>query len=165
MWKLIPGYEGRYRINEEGHVDSCFFGTWRRRRTSITPTGYHNIALCLRAERREYRLARLVAELFIPNLEDKPEVNHIDGDKDNNHADNLEWMTHEENMAHAAANGLIPDRRGERNGRSALTAEQVKTMRRIYEEGGKTQTQVGKMFGASPYRAHRVLRYKQWTHI
>lgn len=55
---------------------------------------------------KKYPIHRLVAEIFIPNLDNKPEVNHIDGNKHNNRYDNLEWVTTSENRLHAYKTGL-----------------------------------------------------------
>jgi hypothetical protein len=60
-----------------------------------------------------YYIHRLVAEYFIPNVENKPEVNHKDGNKLNNSVDNLEWMTHKENCEHRELNGLANTKRDE----------------------------------------------------
>lgn len=64
--------------------------------------------LCINhdGEKKSYFFHRLVAEVFVPNPQSLPCVNHMDGDKSNPHPDNLEWCTHQQNMAHAAESGL-----------------------------------------------------------
>lgn len=68
--------------------------------------GYEVIDLYCGSVRRRFRVHRLVADAFIPNPYNKPEVNHIDGNKRNNRVDNLEWVTRQENIRHAWDNGL-----------------------------------------------------------
>ena len=68
--------------------------------------GYDRVSL----EEKPYRIHRLVAEAFIPNPLNLPEVNHKDGNKKNNCVENLEWVTHQENMAHAVKTGLFGER-------------------------------------------------------
>lgn len=75
-------------------------------------------------EKKKFLVHRLVAEAFIPNPENKPEVNHIDGDKTNNHVSNLEWVTRSENMQHAFKTGLNSNI-GINNSRSLLTEREV----------------------------------------
>lgn len=78
------------------------------------------------------RVHRLVAEAFIPNPDNKPAVNHKDGDKSNNHHTNLEWATHAENSQHAYSTGLGTALCGEKHYNSKLTAEDVVAIRKDY---------------------------------
>ena len=68
--------------------------------------GYLAVDLYRDGRRKTERVHRLVAEAFVPNPDNKPEVNHIDGNRYNNNASNLEWVTHKENVHHAWDNGL-----------------------------------------------------------
>lgn len=164
VWRSIDGYNDQYRVSNHGRVQSNYTGAWRDLAQAKLRKRYRKVALCLDGTRKDIAVHRLVATAFIPNPHGKPEINHIDGDPSNNQLENLEWVTKSENMRHAFRVGLM-HHRGEHNGRAILTADQVRAMRRIYAKGGKTQTEVGQMFGVSPYRAHQVLRNKQWTHI
>lgn len=122
IWKDIEGFEGYYQVSNLGRVKSLdreiVFNNGksekaktmiRGRILSITKQtqGYSQVGLCKNGTQKSYRLNRLVAKAFIPNPFGKPEVNHIDGNKDNNRADNLEWVTSQENSIHALKNGLI----------------------------------------------------------
>lgn len=119
-WRDIPGYAGLYQITPSGMVWSCCRVVNRNSgkpniirgailNSHMNPTGYLTVALTnTNHQTRTYLLHRLVAMTFIPNPENKPEVNHIDGDKLNCHIDNLEWVTRYENQHHAVVNGLTP---------------------------------------------------------
>lgn len=101
----IPGLEGRYAVTEDGKVFSHCANAFRK--TPIGKRGYPVVSI--RDENGKPRLMtvhRLVAKTFIPNPNNLPEINHIDGDKTNNHVGNLEWVTRRENDAHARATGL-----------------------------------------------------------
>lgn len=73
----------------------------------VNGKGYWVVQLFHEELRRTRPIHRLLAEAFLPNLEDKPEVNHINGDKLDNRLENLEWVTHQENIIHAYRIGLI----------------------------------------------------------
>ncbi len=105
----IHGFEGLYAITSDGQVLSAKKG-WKPLRPGIKPGGYQFVGLYSGQKAKpSYRMIhRLVAEAFIPNPESKDEVNHLDGNKLNNQAANLEWSTRSENAAHGFANGLIP---------------------------------------------------------
>jgi hypothetical protein len=119
VWRDIPGYEGRYQVSDLGRVKSlafcqrCVFKNGRegQRRTKerilatqVQNSGYTLVHLHLDNQRKACSVHRLVAAAFVTGCGD--EVNHIDGDKGNNRAPNLEWVTSSENKEHAVATGL-----------------------------------------------------------
>lgn len=115
IWKDIDGYDGLYRISNEGRILSMKFGPQKLKNTSpkimkqsISSSGYLHVQLYKNGKSSTKLIHILVANAFIPNLLNKPEVNHIDGNKKNNSANNLEWVTKSENAQHAIKNGLKP---------------------------------------------------------
>ena len=102
-WEIIDGYNERYLISNFGRVLSLCGRTKLLRGGSTG--GYHYVGLYRDKRIQQAYVHRLVAEYFVPNPDGKPEVNHIDGDKDNNRSDNLEWVTSSENTIHAYRNG------------------------------------------------------------
>lgn len=107
-WMDIPNTGGRLQISSEGRVRS--FLRDKRNGAILKATedrkGYLRLRVTIDRENRCYKVHRLVAEAFLDNPEGCPQVNHIDGDKHNNRADNLEWVTNVENARHAIKAGL-----------------------------------------------------------
>ena len=97
QWKDIEGYEGIYRINEVGEIQTKHYGSWRKLKPSIRKDGYYAIGLNLNKKTKWTYVHRLVALHFIPNPDGLPQVDHIDNDKGNNNVENLRWVTHREN--------------------------------------------------------------------
>lgn len=112
MKKTITGFE-RYSVDECGNVSNNITGTMLK--TRLSTNGYLRVGLrtgTVEYERpKTLNIHRLVAEHFIPRVQGKEQVNHKDGNKLNNHIDNLEWATNSENIRHAYANGLYPEKR------------------------------------------------------
>ena len=117
IWKDIKGYEGLYQVSNLGRISSntgyikrkdgrLFFKEGRILKNTSSGVGYYQVKLCKDAIKINIRNHRAVAEAFIPNPENKPEVNHIDGNKQNNRVDNLEWCSYNENLKHAYNNKL-----------------------------------------------------------
>ena len=98
VWKDIPEYEGLYQVSNLGRVKSL------KREKFLKPNvdayGYLCVDLYKNKNHNFKRIHRHVAEAFIPNLENKPQINHIDGNKQNNNVNNLEWVTPCENIKH-----------------------------------------------------------------
>ena len=131
QWRDIDGYDGRYQISNFGRVKSSKYKTPRIRKTQLTATGYLQVGLHKQNQMTLFYVHRLVAEMFIPSIEGKPQVNHIDGNKLNNHASNLEWCTVAENNQHSYDMGLNTSG-GERTD-AHLTNEQVEWCRLVYK--------------------------------
>lgn len=101
-WKPVVGYEDIYEISDKGRLKSLVKGYPMLRKCSPHKTlGYPYTSLSDEGKTKMAYIHRLVAEAFIPNPQNKEEVNHKDGNKANNDISNLEWVTHQENMNHA----------------------------------------------------------------
>ena len=96
-WRNIPSCDERYYVSSDGRV----LGANGLLKPVRGKDGYLRCNIAQDGKFRLWLVHRLVAEAFIPNPDNKPEVNHIDGDKTNNNASNLEWVTREENIRHA----------------------------------------------------------------
>lgn len=109
IWKPVVGYENRYEVSNTGKVRSSHFNEPIILST-IVFQGYEIVSLCNLNIKRNRRMHRLVAQAFIPNPENKPQVNHKDKNKLNNHVNNLEWATNQENVIHSVTmmNGVGP---------------------------------------------------------
>lgn len=112
IWKPVAECNGEYYVSSHGRVKSLKFGKERILKPSLSGNRYLSVDLWyLNKKRKVQNIHRLVALTFIPNPDNKPEVNHIDGNKLNNHIDNLEWVTRRENVKHAWDNGLFESTR------------------------------------------------------
>ena len=119
IWKDIQGYEGLYQISNLGNVKTLHYGqkvhnhNWestpsRLLKQKTSTSGYQRVELYKKDSRKCFYVHRLVAIAFLENPENKPQINHKDGNKFNNCIDNLEWATSSENLKHAHQTGLKP---------------------------------------------------------
>ena len=104
-WKVVEGTYGALEVSDLGRVKSNL-RDGRILKAQKDNKGYHRIRMTIKRQRYSFKVHRIVAEAFLPNPENKPQVNHIDGNKDNNAASNLEWVSNRENAHHAINNGL-----------------------------------------------------------
>lgn len=118
IWKDVPQYEGLYQVSNTGKVKSLSHYTRNnvkggKRLTNgkvlsqyKMPNGYLQVQLSKNESRKKYYVHRLVANAFLKNEQGLSDVNHIDGDKNNNSIENLEWCSHKDNQVHMVDNGL-----------------------------------------------------------
>lgn len=166
-WSIIPGFNGRYRVSNAGHVQSTHvlraprgtIGPWWDMAQPLDARGYPLVYLFdQNGEDRNKRRIRalvhqLVARAFVPAVKGKPFVNHIDGNPGNKHYANLEWCTQKENMVHAWRTGLCkPHKLSEKVVREILTC-------------GGTDTAVGLKYGVSQVFVSKIRRREAWAWV
>lgn len=173
IWKDIKGYEGLYQVSNKGNVRSLdrivkhpinkFLKIKGKLRCkSKDSDGYLIIGLCKNGKNKTYKYHRLVAFHFIPNPENKPEVNHIDGDKTNNNDWNLEWNTNQENITHSIDTGLA-NRTGLNNGRCKLTEKEVLEIRKI--GNSISMREISRIYKIHDSTVKSILIRRIWKHI
>lgn len=106
QWRPIPGTKGFIEVSDLGNARSLLRGNPYLLKTQTDNKGYHRIRITIEGIKRTYKLHREVAKAFIPNPNSLPQINHRDGNKDNNSVANLEWCTNRDNAHHAIENGL-----------------------------------------------------------
>lgn len=150
-----------YFITTDGRVWSEKSGKW----LSADSRRYAMYTLYLGGglARREYA-HRLVAQAYIPNPENKPQVNHINGDKKDNRVENLEWSTKIENQRHAYATGLNTGIKGSKSHLSKMADNTINLIRLLYGLGFK-QRELAEMAGCSISQVSRIVTRQNWGHI
>ena len=158
--KFIPGYEGLYMIYKDGRVLSCKLGKTRTFKfLSISnKTGWY-VRVNLRKNKRSktFYVHRLVADAFLENTNNHCEVNHIDGNKQNNHVDNLEWCTHSMNIQHAFDTGL-KDRSLITGMKPKLTHSQAVAIHDEYKSSEITYIELGVKYNVSRETIRRTIK-------
>jgi hypothetical protein len=162
IWKVVP-QNRKYVISNMGRIASARGGSSRVLSPFDNGKGYKQIRITTDAE-RNYYIHRLVAQAFIPNPENKKEVNHIDANKSNNAVTNLEWVNLQENREHAKSTGLIW--RGEKAPGAKLKEADVLDIRRIFQENPKeNKSEIGRRFGVGCEAIIKIVRRQRWQHI
>lgn len=133
MWKQIKDFKD-YEVNEDGEVRSLKYGKQVILKGRLSKDGYLRYSLRKDGKAYEYKGHKLVAEAFIPNPENKPTINHINGDKTCNKKWNLEWATREEQMQHAYKLRL---KKPIEPKNKKLTEQEVLEIRKIYKAHDK----------------------------
>lgn len=166
-FKEIPGYAGKYFINEQGQV----WSTAKRALMSQQWDEKHPypwlFLLCEDGKRRTICVHRLMGRTWLPSPPGEIGskrgeycINHKDGNKQNNHLDNLEWVTAEENIKHAWRTGLN-NSIGEKSPCAKVNASQVRAIRELFAQG-KSLDYLANSFGLSVQGIHDICRYRRW---
>jgi hypothetical protein len=135
IWKTLV-YQGqtfeRFEVSTDGQMRNA--NTKNIYKTFVNPNGYEQICVSLgsRNKKKIFKIHKAIAETFVPNPYNKPEVNHEDGNKLNNNVNNLAWATGSENTQHAYDNGLANALCGIDNPCAKLTKEDVMYIREYY---------------------------------
>lgn len=171
-WKDIPDYEGLYQVSNFGRVRSCdrviFFpnGGSRYMKGSIMKLHvrglYLRVGLVFGGKQCKFSVHKLVADAFVDGYFEGAQVNHIDGDKFNNNASNLEFCTASQNVFHAYDTGLSPF--GSDRWNAKLSEADVLDIRRMIDSG-HTQVSVAQMFSVSRRAVRAIIGGKTWTRV
>jgi hypothetical protein len=155
IWKPIPDTD--YAVSNTGKVASMKNG-WLVLKPFKAGAGYFVVGI----PKKQY-VHRLVAQAFLGDPPSRQhQVNHRDGDKSNNIAGNLEWVTHRDNMNHSIR--ILGNTRGERHGNAKLTDDGVVRIRELLL-GGHTQQSVAVMSGVSRGTISDIATRGAWAHV
>lgn len=169
-WKTLQ-YNGevydRFEVSDDGRLRNVITGTIYRQH--INKEGYSQVCVSLgsRNKKKVFKIHKAVAETYIPNDENKSTVNHIDGNKQNNSINNLEWATNSENVQHAFDTGLNKPKIGTEHWCSKLSIDDVKYIRDHYikndvEYGSRA---LGRKFGIDHCKILDVVKYESYKNI
>ncbi len=164
IWK--PIFDGQYEISSHGRVKRAVAGPGTRIGRIlagwVTNSGYMSIRLWLYGKPIKYSVHVLVAWIFIGPRPLRKEINHKDGNKLNNAAINLEWVTHKENGQHASMLNLMM--RGEKHPRAKLTGPEVISLRRK-ALAGATYIELARQYGIARQTVGYIVRGLAWKHL
>lgn len=152
MWVSIEGFEGRYEANVNGQLRTLNYKGSKGRIEIFKPAydakGYLRTAFVINGKPKTIKVHRIIARVFVPNPENKPQVNHINGIKDDNRAENLEWVTNRENVIHAYDNNLTKLKSGDKHHRCKYSDELIQ---RAYNEfkNGTPKRELARKYGFS----------------
>jgi hypothetical protein len=157
---MIQYKDTPYFVDTEGNV----YRSGKKLKGSMRE-GYIRLDSSYNNKRIQYSIHRLVAELYIPNPENKPEVNHINGVKTDNRVDNLEWNTSKENTQHAINNNLMA--KGEYNGNSKLKEKDIIWIRNncIPNDKKLGYRPLSKLFNIHRNHIKKIFTNQSWKHL
>lgn len=161
IWKPIPGFDG-YDASSEGRIRSVGKiknnGLSKVLKQCVSSHGYRIISIYGNGKRRQGKVHQLVMMAFHGEPQgDKREVNHKDGNKENNNVENLEYVTQQENQAHAITTGLCVNPRGDGARYVVYSFSQLQEMR-LMRIGGSRLIDICNRFGVSKSYASTVVR-------
>lgn len=168
-WRPVIGHTGIYSVSDRGRIrrDAPGQGTWPGRiyRPHTDKKGYLRTQLVAPSGQARLRSVHsIVADAFLGPCPAGCEINHKNGNKSDNRPENLEYMTHGDNVRHAWATGLTKPNNGSANPIAKLTESDVRVIRGLLAEGWSL-SQIGRRFGVVKQVISGIKRGKGWRHV
>lgn len=156
----VPNYEGIYEVSLDGEIHSIPRQGSKGGILKFKPDkfGYLRVGLCKGNKTKTFKSHRIVAQVFIPNPDNLPHVNHRDGNKQNNHVSNLEWMTARDNIRHSWKNGMSKALIGEMNGNSKISDSDRFNLVVEYATTSATQHEIAFKYGITQSNVALIVR-------
>ena len=170
-WLPIDGTESRYLVSNMGRILTMSYknkkGTdgMRIMKPALDANGYLRTMVKMNGRYKTIKVHRIVAEAFIQNYFEKPQVNHIDNNRANNKASNLEWVTFKENIAHMMNQGRQTFNNGEKNGKSILTEDIVRKIRMEYKPYVVMMKDLAQKYGVKTCTIKDILTGRSWMSV
>lgn len=161
IWKQYK--DSYYFVSNKGRVKSTFGLTDRIMSTCDDGHGYLKTTLSFGAHQEAFKIHILVAELFVEKPEGEVEVNHIDTDKRNNFASNLEWISHVSNMKHGWQNDCFD--KGEECYNAVLTEKDVCEIKQSFVEYKLSNTELAKKYGVAKGTISKIRSKQTWKDV
>lgn len=168
IWKDIPNYDNLYQVSNMGRIKSCSKIVLRNsgkgnalKEEKILSlekikSGYLRVQLSHNKSKKKYLVHRLVALVFIENVNNKKQVNHKDSVRDNNESSNLEWVTNKENQIHSVLSG---------NHNRKLKNDDVFLIRSLYKNGNISINKIATNYNMSIQAISNVVNYKTFKFL
>lgn len=175
--KCGEGNRVKYYVSKSGNIYSVTKRNLivKKLTSYLNVYGYRKVTI----NNKMYSVHRLVAQSFLPNPENKPQVNHVNGIKDDNRVENLEWVTPKENINHAYTNGLannqllaLEKRNSNPEFKKTVSAlgkskrkmsfHQAEKIRKLYDTGDYSQDSLGKMYNVSQATIGFIVRNERY---
>ena len=174
LWKYVPNSDNRYLVSNYGRILTTGYKGGKKcsiMKPAKDNQGYLRTMLKLNGRVRTIKVHRIVAQTWIPNEENKLQVNHKNFDRSDNRVENLEWMTPKENCLYSFNAGRIIRPvctnfvKGEQIGTSKLTELEIKEIRQKFKPRVYTREMLGKEYNVAPATIKDIILKKSWKHV